>query len=790
MNEPKKGNWDGFPSLQNKLKNLNISKDKREINILLLGETGVGKSTFINAFFNYLSFSTLYKARNEKLQVVIPSQFTITDENYEERLIRVGKDHNESIEIGASATQSCRSYVYPMDGTNIKIRLIDTPGVGDTRGIDQDNANFENVLSFIGELKHLNAICILLKPNNARLTVMFEFCIKQLLSRLDKSASENLIFVFTNTRSTFYRPGETLPALKRLLTTFKGIDIRCEKKNIFCTDNESFRFLAALKNKVKFSGDDVKNFSQSWIQSYEECTRMIMYIAGDDNNPGLTPHEVKNTISINEARRLIVQLSQPLAEIAQLVQDNIRAVDYHQRLLRDTNTSLTELKSKLYIPFVDLKVTKLDQPTTVCTSVKCSTLYQVADRNKWHYHQRCHDPCYLTNVPREIIGSPELVNCASMNQNGECKKCSCRFQVHMHIYYVTETFQNQLEDAMVKTSISSKEQAWQSAQNLMSKMNQRLSTLNKERDAIIKTTAKFACFLKTNAIAPYNDAYEAYIKYLIDREKSMSEACDVEMIKQLERMLREYTEEKITIMNAISQAKDNTTVIKADDIFNAIRSLYSLEIFGVKIRELFEAQNRARKDENKSQFKEFIFEGTGMQKRGQARGRGRGRGRPAPHHNQRQPQFSVNAAGHHFQQNIRPNQVFETDRSFWPSTSFHDAPGRVNITVYHSRDRDGAQYPQSYEPISHNQWYPPPLPPPYNSAVETPQQHREYPSREYLSRDYSGNTLHQPHYHNQSHRGRRARSRGRKPNKNKHNLNPSSSSDSESDYFSSFDRHN
>ncbi|KAF5271067.1 hypothetical protein FQR65_LT00486 [Abscondita terminalis] len=657
-NDKKTENKDGYQSIHEKLKNLKVSEENREINILLLGETGVGKSTFINAFFNYITYPTFRDAQYKKLQCVIPSKFTVSDENFKEQVITLGKHHNESTKVGASATQACRSYIYFVKESNLKIRLIDTPGVGDTRGIDYDNINFENLLSYISELNYLNGICILLKPNNSRLTVMFEFCIKQLLTRLEKSASQNLMFVFTNTRSTFYRPGETLPSLRELLKSIKGVNITCEKPNIFCIDNESFRFLAAMQNKVRFSKSEVYNFAQSYQNSSDEYSRMIMYVVGNDECPGLIPHKVKNTISINEARRVIVQLSQPMAEIAQLIQDNIHTLEIHQKQINSSDTTLSELKSMLYIPIIDLDVIRLDRPNTVCTSLKCTTVYQVGNKTKWHYRQKCHAPCCLENVPNEIIGSPELTKCAAIDESGNCKICKCRYQVHMHIYYQTNTIETKIENETVKNSILNEEQTRKGAQELKLKMSKRSNTLNSEKDTITKITAKFACFLKTNAIAPYNDSYETYLKYLIDRENSRNDSANYDVINQLESMLKAYTEEKNTIMDAISRAPDGTAVITPDDVFNDIDSLYSLEIFGNKIKELFDTQKRGCENTIKRQcdyiFKPFV--------RTNNYTRGRGRGKPFCNDTQKQHvnKTTQGATSHGHQSQVPPLMSVET----------------------------------------------------------------------------------------------------------------------------------
>ena len=177
-----------------------------------------------------------------------------------------------------------------------------TLGMGDSRGVERDKKNVDNILRHIANINSIHAICILLKPNEARLTILFKYCIQQLLAHLHKDAIHNILFCFTHARSNFYKPGNTLTILRSELLN-RGVGIHLNKDNIYCFDNEAFRFLACIKNGVTFPEKVIDEFASSWTHAVNEKERMFKHIMG------LTPHKVHGTLALNEARRLIIQIS-------------------------------------------------------------------------------------------------------------------------------------------------------------------------------------------------------------------------------------------------------------------------------------------------------------------------------------------------------------------------------------------------------------------------------------------------------------------------------------------------
>ena len=393
------------------------------------------------------------------------------------------------------------------------------------------------------------------------------------------------MFCFTNARGSFYKPGDTLPPLKKLLQENPNVEIQLNQDNVYCMDNEPFRFLCALHHGIKFDDNNMKNFSASWDKSVSETNRMFDRIAT------LEPHRLADTISLNEARKIIVTLTKPMAEISRNIQRNLEVVEDKTKEIEECKSSLAELQQKRKIPIIVLVPKQLGYPRTVCTSSHCVRYHTIPETKltTTDYISHCHPQCNLEGVVVERYPNPELQRCGAMNEFLKCKKCGCGWNKHMHITYENEETIENCIDQTTQKRIESKQSVKEAKEVIIQGLNRRGSMLKKEQQFITEASAKFGRFLKTNAIAPYNDAMADYLDTLIRQEREKVDAGgDGQTLDRMRDMQRAYKEEINILEQSMNSKGDDSNILRTQDVEELVEKLYKLPINGPTMRKTFE----------------------------------------------------------------------------------------------------------------------------------------------------------------------------------------------------------
>ena len=287
---------------------------KTTINILLLGEIGVGKSTFINAFVNHLAFESFEKAEYQQ-PITLISTSSFNSQNSKSHLPSsnvIGYGSNEGIiEQHEFMTKKCSSYVFDVHPT-IELRFIDTPGFSETRNIQCDAKIIEKILDYIDNYSSLHAICILLQPTSSRLKTFFQECLHQFFTYLSPTAHENIVFCFTKTRSTFFGPGDSGIILRNILQRLTSISINFNKNNIFCFDNESIQYLMNEKENFDSKSTQRKHCALSWSKSALEFIRFIRSIQQR------SPYQLDQRQTLTRSIFQLTKLVRPILETLRL----------------------------------------------------------------------------------------------------------------------------------------------------------------------------------------------------------------------------------------------------------------------------------------------------------------------------------------------------------------------------------------------------------------------------------------------------------------------------------------
>lgn len=154
-------------------------RGKKYYTLLVMGETGSGKTTLLDAFVNYLSGIKYEDKWRYKL---------------------VNENHMKDKHTKESQTTEITSYYVNYErkeGDEINIRIIDTPGLGDTKGVLQDNEiikKFEKLFKEIGELDY---ILITAKASTTRFTPSNQYIYDRILEIFGKDAKERFALMCT-----------------------------------------------------------------------------------------------------------------------------------------------------------------------------------------------------------------------------------------------------------------------------------------------------------------------------------------------------------------------------------------------------------------------------------------------------------------------------------------------------------------------------------------------------------------------------------------------------------------
>ena len=403
--------------------------------LLVIGEVGSGKTSFLNLLCN----SKLFEELGTNIDAAKLDQIR----QYNDLKI-------EDSTARAMASKTSEAKHYDTEVCKMRMTVIDTPGFGDSRGLEQDKENVKKIINALRHEDYVNCVCLIINGRQARMTVSLQYVLSEISTIIPKEAIDNIIVVFTNNASAL----DCNFDMRNLDPYFgKKIDRAFYIENPYCKIEE------AKQKATQLSVDQIaRSLGKSFIDTAESLRSLQETIK--DFNDVHTLHFIRLYDKKQEIERDVIMILASYDEQTELEkQIKIKEEEVYAAL---RSKSLNTYFKKT----VEWEVTKpVSTPNhnTLCSAPGC--------------YSNCDTTCTLP----KSYNQEDFKKCKAMGGRETCKECGHSYRHHYHneiLFKRVKERKEIIDEAMKKR--------FEEAADMEQKVNYLKQGLQKRREELLR----------------------------------------------------------------------------------------------------------------------------------------------------------------------------------------------------------------------------------------------------------------------------------------------------------------